>query len=272
MKIDDQKFLRERQYHNSTNLNARVALHRGYSTNPQGWFNWLFQQLDFQPGERILEVGGGPGHLWRTYLPSLPQGCQLFFSDFSAGMVGDARQAMPAERSAVRFTVLDAQSIPFPQDSFDRIIANYMLYHVPDRSRAIAELWRILQPGGTLFAATNGTDHLQDLYRFIGIARGKPVDDLDAERVAFNLQNGAAQLSACFPQIELPRYPDSLRVTQVQPIMDYLLSMWEWSGPNEAQDVARLDALRSALEEQIRRDGAIQIAKDSGLFVAHKAC
>jgi len=49
----------------------------------------------------------------------------------------------------------DAQWLPFADASFDCILAMHMLYHVPDRDLAIAEMRRVLRPGGVLLALTN---------------------------------------------------------------------------------------------------------------------
>lgn len=49
------------QYTNAGNLNARAELHRRFSTNPQGWQNWVFAQYDFCAGQRLLELGCGSG-------------------------------------------------------------------------------------------------------------------------------------------------------------------------------------------------------------------
>jgi SAM-dependent methyltransferase len=268
MKISDTQFLRSKQYRDAGNLNARAAIHQNFSTNPQGWFNWLFQQADIQPGERLLEVGGGPGYLWQQYLAELPAGCRLVLSDFSPGMVSEARQALAGASTSVHFAVLDAQQIPFPSESFERVMANYMLYHVPDRPRAIAEIWRVLRPGGVLLAATNGPAHLREILNFMRRAINEPPEGPAPWGTTFDLENGAAQLSAFFPRVELRRYPDSLRVTQVQPILDYLYSMWEAS--EKGFDENAVAELRHDLEEQIHREGAVAITKESGLFIAHK--
>ncbi len=59
-------------------------------------------------------------------------------------------------RTRVQFKEIDAQSIPFEDETFDAVIANHMLYHVPDRPKAIAEIKRVLKPGGRLIATTIG--------------------------------------------------------------------------------------------------------------------
>ena len=82
------------QYADSRNLSARVSLHARYSTNPKGWTNWLFEQLDLRAGAHVLELGAGPGGLWQGCLGQIPDSCQLVLSDISPGMASEARQAV----------------------------------------------------------------------------------------------------------------------------------------------------------------------------------
>ena len=53
--------------------------------------------------------------------------------------------------------------LPFEADTFDAVVANHMLYHVPDRAQALAEMQRVLKPGGQVYLATNGLAHLREL-------------------------------------------------------------------------------------------------------------
>jgi ubiquinone/menaquinone biosynthesis C-methylase UbiE len=65
------------------------------------------------------------------------------------------------------FDVIDAQAIPYAGASFDAVVANHMLYHVQDRPRAFSEIRRALKPGGQLFVATNGQDHMAELWAMV---------------------------------------------------------------------------------------------------------
>ncbi len=69
--INDQTYLLNDQYRDSTNLDARVKLHVLFSTNKYGWNRWYFDQLDLPPDARVLELGCGPGYLWRVNLERL---------------------------------------------------------------------------------------------------------------------------------------------------------------------------------------------------------
>ena len=130
------------QYRDSTNLRARAGLHARFSTNKIDWLQWVFERLHLQRYSRVLEVGCGTGELWRRKLPDVPAGCEVVLSDLSLGMAAEARDKLSTDR---RFTycVCDVQLLPFPEESFDQVVANHMLYHVPDRQRALGEIWRV---------------------------------------------------------------------------------------------------------------------------------
>ena len=130
------------QYRDSTNLRARAGLHVRFSTNKIDWLQWVFERLHLQRYSRVLEVGCGTGELWRRKLPDVPAGCEVVLSDLSLGMAAEARDKLSTDR---RFTycVCDVQLLPFPEESFDQVVANHMLYHVPDRQRALGEIWRV---------------------------------------------------------------------------------------------------------------------------------
>ena len=59
--MKERAYLREVQYRDDTNLNARSAFHELFSVNPGGLQRWVFDQLGLPAQERILEVGCGPG-------------------------------------------------------------------------------------------------------------------------------------------------------------------------------------------------------------------
>jgi hypothetical protein len=72
-KFTDQQYLKTDQYRDSTNLDARVVIHQRFSTNPYGWFNWVFDTLMKLSGTaRILELGCGHALLWKENAGRIP--------------------------------------------------------------------------------------------------------------------------------------------------------------------------------------------------------
>jgi ubiquinone/menaquinone biosynthesis C-methylase UbiE len=255
-------YLLNEQYKDASNLNARIQLHARFSVNKRGWNRWLFDQFKIAPGSRILELGCGPGKLWLSNLDRIGDDWQITLSDFSAGMLQEAQQKLGQSKHHFSFQIIDAQSIPFEDASMDAIIANHMLYHVPDRPKALAEVRRVLKPDGRFYASTIGDTDLHEINEIIG-----RVDRAFAQRRKsnpFTLENGAEQLARWFASITLYRYEDALVVTELEPLIAYILS-----GVAKTIFVGeKLQRLRDLLKQELAANKAIYITKDAGLFEA----
>jgi len=264
-KFTDPQYLKTNQYRDSTNLDARLEIHRRFSTNSYGWFNWIFDVLIRQPeGAVILELGCGPGYLWRHCADRIPAGWRITLSDLSPGMVDAAWRNLVVTGRNFKFEQIDAQSIPYPEEYFDAVIANHMLYHVPDRPKAIGEMARVLKRGGHLIATTVGQNHLFEMsewLRFVHLEKS-----FEEFSRSFTLENGLDQLKSFFSNVTMIRYEDNLQVTEVEPIMAYIRSSIRAS---ELAEDAVLK-IRNDLETELKEKGKIFIRKDSGLFEAIK--
>jgi ubiquinone/menaquinone biosynthesis C-methylase UbiE len=264
----ESNYLLQQQYKDAGNLNARIALHKRFSTNPYPWTRWVFDQLlELPAGARILEIGAGPGTLWRGNLDRIPAGWDVTLTDFSPGMLAEAQNTLGARGHPFSFAIADAQDIPYPDASFDAVIANHMLYHVPDRPRALAEIRRVLKPEGRLYAATNGARHLieiEQLLRRAGVHAGWW--RMPAATSGFTLENGQEQLVREFPRVELRLHKGALEVTEAEPLVAYVLS----TSTRAQMTEARIARLRQVAQDEIATQGAVHISKETGLFVAQR--
>jgi SAM-dependent methyltransferase len=250
------------QYRETSNLDARLALHERYSTNRYGWHRWVFDQLSLPPGCTILELGCGPAYLWQENADRTPAGWTVTLSDASIGMVAAALQALDPRPGCFRYAVVDAQAIPFPGARFDAVIANHMLYHVPDRERALSEIRRVLRPGGRLYASTVGQGHMRELDEMLNAAQPGLRPPATGVAASFLLENGGAQLAPWFASAHLVRYEDGLLVDDPEPLVAYARSM-----PGVPSHLGALDRFSQLVAHEIAVNGAIRITKDSGLFI-----
>jgi SAM-dependent methyltransferase len=139
--IENQKYLREEQYEDASNLKARLALHEKFGIGARPWHLWVFDHLLGLPAEcRILELGCGPGTLWAINGGRIPKGWDITLTDFSAGMLEEAKTKLAEVDHSFELVQVDAQDISFEDDTFDAVVANHMLYHVPDRPKAFSEI------------------------------------------------------------------------------------------------------------------------------------
>jgi ubiquinone/menaquinone biosynthesis C-methylase UbiE len=269
----DRAYLRENQYRDATNLNARVALHARFSTNDYGWYRWVGDQIMLAPGDRLLELGCGPGGIWPGLLPNLPAGVTLCLTDLSTGMVDTARKTLSDALAAntddvvntlAMYAVDDAAAIPFPDESFDAVVANHMLYHVPDLPVALDEIRRVLRPDGTLYATTIGRAHLSELDDLLTMV-SPGADPWGGERPStFLLDNGQEALAPFFSRIDRRVYDDGLAVTDTDALLAYALS----TAARSVLDEDALEAMALIIDDEIATHGAFHITKESGMFVA----
>lgn len=134
----------KKQYANDKKLCVRIGLHAKHSTNREGFSNWLFKKYDFSGALRILELGCGNGAQWEGYLDRIPPDCLLVLTDLSDGMVGRVWGKFGSQRRVLSQTA-DIRNLPFPDECFDVVIANHMLYHVSNLPQAISEVRRVLK-------------------------------------------------------------------------------------------------------------------------------
>ena len=272
-KLTDQQYLTTEQYRDTTNLDARIELHRRFSTNPYGWFPWIFDTLETLPSPaRVLELGCGPAYMWKECVDRIPPGWNITLSDLSDGMVDAAWRTMVVTGRAFKFEQIDAQSIPYPDETFDIVIANHMLFHVPDLPKAFAEIRRVLRSpdstlgktGGYLIATTVGDGHLAEINKWL--KQVNPDADYAPFANTFTLDNGFEQIEPFFSQVEIKRYDDDLRVTEIEPLMAYIRSTFR----AEKLSASALAKVHQDFEDILSQKGEIFITKDSGLFVAVK--
>jgi SAM-dependent methyltransferase len=133
----------------------------------------------------VLEVGCGTGAFAERLADENPE-TTVIATDASARLVElTAARGVDARRA-------DVQDLPFADASFDLVAALWMLYHVPDLDRGLAEIRRVLRPGGRLVAVTNGDEHLAALRRDAG---GEPM------LTQFSSENGEAALRGHFSHV-----------------------------------------------------------------------
>lgn len=253
----------EQQYRDASNLGARAQLHARFSTHRLGWPRWSFERLALPPNARVLELGCGPAWSWRDNRERIPSGWSIVLTDLSPGMLDEARANLGSLERPPQFRCVDAQALPFADSSFDAVLAHHMLYHVPDRQRALGEIRRVLEPTGCLYAATNGSQNLVEIDELVAsvapeLGRGA----VFAQGAEFTLENGAHQLLPHFADVRACWFDDELAVTEVEPLVAYILS---GSARLSADQVARL---REVVTSRIAEDGALRIRKSVGMFEA----
>lgn len=245
------------QYRSSSNLNTRISIHDKYSTNKMGFSNWIYSNYEIPEGARILELGCGTGSMWVGKDEEVRKCGKIILSDFSEGMIETARENL-SSYDKIEYQVIDIQNIPYEDDSFDIVIANMMLYHVPDLQKGLREVRRVLKDGGAFYCATFGEHGIMEYLS--GILSEYGVEDNTNKN--FTLQNGDQYLKSAFEKVERFDYKDSLAVTNVEDLIDYIYSL------NSMTTLSTIDRekIRDVLTGKMT-DGVLNVPKDYGMFI-----
>lgn len=247
----------EKQYQTAKHLNTRISIHEKYSTNQQPFAEWIMSHYEITPGARILELGCGTGDMWKGKLSLLDGGSHLTLTDFSAGMLETTRKNL-GDAACLDYQVVDIQDIPYANQTFDVVIANMMLYHVPDLDKGLSEVRRVLKPTGVFYCATYGENGIM---AFINDAL-REYNISGSIGTTFTLQNGGASLGRHFAQVDRLNREDGLAITHIPDFVDYVLSLSGLSGLEHA-DAALLQKAFQAKSV----DGVLSVPKEYGMFV-----
>lgn len=249
------------QYQNATNISARIRLHRDYSTNPQGWFPWIYEQCRITAGQKILELGCGDGALWTENRSLIPEDARILLSDISEGMLRDARRNIGQDDQRFSFAAFGCAQIPYEDQSFDLIIANHVLFYCEDLKQVCREIRRVLRPDGIFICSTYGTGHMKEISELVQQFDSRIV--LSAEKLyeRFGLENGQALLETCFSQVDCIRYEDSIELNRAEPLIEYILSC---HGNQNQILLDRYKDFRGFTEKKAAN--GFHITKDAGIF------
>ena len=257
--INNQKNVKE-QYASAENLNTRISIHQKYSTNKMGFGNWIFSNYKITPGMKVLELGCGTGDMWKDHGDFISQCDRLVLSDFSEGMLENAKANLGDKASlgaGFEYRVIDIQNIPFEDESFDVVIANMMLYHVPDMNRGLAEVRRVLKKGGAFYCATFGEHGIMEFLCKALNAYGVE----DNANKNFTLQNGKEILEPFFSEVQRLDYEDSLAVTNLDDLIEYIYSLSSMTNLSSVPKEEICEVLAKFVV-----NGVLSVPKEYGMF------
>lgn len=251
------------QYKNGKNLDARVTLHNLYSHNPKSWFSWIYEKMSLESGMEVLELGCGNGMLWKENLGRIPKNAHILLTDLSPGMIEDTKRN--TRKDCFSYQVMDCHQIDKEPDSFDVVVANFVLFYLRDLNLALSEVSRVLKADGCFVCATYGEDHMREVEQLV--REFEPKIQLSGVRLYenFGIQNGKASLKKFFHDVTWLDYPDHLKVTDADALMDYIMSC---HGNQREYLVPAYEEFKMFLEKKLARKGYIKITKQAGLFIA----
>jgi 2-polyprenyl-3-methyl-5-hydroxy-6-metoxy-1,4-benzoquinol methylase len=265
----DSQTLRLQAYKDNSLLDKRKALYR-YTQPHYEVDREVLQILEVRRPERLLDLGCGAGGFVAKASLTDP-GLRCVGVDLSGSMLRIAANKCPSTEGSVLFTQADAQRLCFASNELDFVTCMHMMYHVPDISRAVAELARVLKPGGMLVITANSAHTKPELRKFKSTAATLLGTTHAPDATAlFSIESAASLLSDHFYDVSTTLYTSHIVLDEPTPYVDYfdsLRSFWDVPlGDESWQQV--LETVRSGVEEAIARDGEFRELNSFGICTA----
>jgi SAM-dependent methyltransferase len=198
----------------------------------------LLQSAKIGAGSQVLEIGSGPGHVADMMVQA---GASVTGVDFSSNMVGVAQNRFPD----ITFRQADAEQLPFDAESFDAVVANFVIHHLARPETVFREINRVLKPGGRFAFAVWGAPEEQSS---IGAFFGAVVAHHDLAELPHGPLFGVTERSVYEPLLtqaglqdcELSIHEVTWKADSLEPI---LKGFWDWGNmamlPAETQEKIR---------------------------------
>jgi 2-polyprenyl-3-methyl-5-hydroxy-6-metoxy-1,4-benzoquinol methylase len=251
------------------NLLIRQDIHDKYTVPKLDYVTWALSCVQWRGDEQVLDVGCGPGR-WATVMQEQLPDVTYYGLDLHAGMVANH----PVTRT---LGVGDIQQLPYPDNTFDVVMANHMLFHVPDIEQAIRECRRVLKPEGIMLAATNSVNNMpefQVLFRRAITLLAPPGTShiqipLPSSHL-FTLESGTRFMSRQFFAVVRYDLPSALVFPEVEPVMSYLESTRQMREPQLPEGIWWDDVMvivREQITRLLEHFGEVAINKLAGVLI-----
>ncbi|MBB6092795.1 demethylmenaquinone methyltransferase/2-methoxy-6-polyprenyl-1,4-benzoquinol methylase [Povalibacter uvarum] len=116
------------------------------------WKRFTLSQTGLRPGQRALDVAGGTGDIAAGMAQQVGSTGLVLLTDINAAMLAEGRDALTNRGVVgnVRYSLANAERLPFPDSSFDCVTIGFGLRNVTDKAAALRSMARVLKPGGQL--------------------------------------------------------------------------------------------------------------------------
>ncbi|MGQ0803435.1 MAG: class I SAM-dependent methyltransferase [Actinomycetota bacterium] len=246
----------DRAYGDSAKLRGRIDLYQWQ--RPRYDLHEIVPEFaDYTDGDRVLDVGCGPGEALARLAARQPTST-LVGLDRSVGMLAEARR----REGGARWAAGDVGALPVADGAVDVVLAMHMLYHARDPAAAVAELRRVLRPGGTAVVSTLGPTHLDGLREIVDDALAPSGLRWARNRERFD----PGSLFAAFADVERHELNAEVVVDDVAPVVDYVETTRDFYDPAGGWEPV-IASVGEVVRSRLDREGTFRIVTAVDVYV-----
>lgn len=270
MKSNEPKFLKSSQYKNDKNLSARFGLY-DFSYPKVDIYNEAIKALKLKGNEKILEVGCGNGQVLVNIYKGGHRG-ELTGTDISKGMYKETVAQCKQDHLPIKFKEVSADKLPFKDESFDVILAFFMIYHMPDINIALQEWKRVLKPNGKLLVTIGSKVNLVNRRKLTTSLEEKTKSHKKRFIDAISYETAPKFLKKYF-KIESKRLLKyNLRIPDETRILKAIESTKEFFEPKPSKQLWQqcMNEIKEKIKQKIKAKGYFTDTAHRGFYICSK--
>jgi ubiquinone/menaquinone biosynthesis C-methylase UbiE len=258
----------------TSDLQTRIDIHGKYGSRDID--QWMLDLLKLQKGAKILDVGCGSGKQCFSFHTYLGGEAEIHGGDVNAELLAQARATNAKVGSPIHLSEVDFNQVfPYPDGAFDLVSCCFAIYYAENIPFTIAEMHRVLRPGGRLFTTGPMPANKQLFYEVIREATGKPIPPMPgSSRYSTEIY---AAIERLFSSVEIHIFENPLTFEAVEPFLAYTrASLAEdrklWTGLFTGKDdfSSVMEQIAAVAARRLEREGRLVMTKVVGGFVATK--
>lgn len=266
----DKQKMQTQFYNDGIKLKSRKKLYEYATPTKPSLDDVILEQIP-KNAISILDAGCGYGRLLIKIHDLFPH-ISLTGTDIAKGILDEAKEKSSNKEIDIEYSVADLESLPFENESFDVIITEHVLHHIPDIQKAMNEVYRCLKPNGKYIVSFNGEKNLQTIDQILDIAKdcfdptpsyanGKHITKKYLEDKLFHFQ-----------EIKWVDYEKKLHLFDPSPLIDYITTAYHRFSPTPPHEQWNcvVQKMTQFLENSLKQNGKIEDNIQAHIGVATK--
>lgn len=257
------------QFETPEGLKTRIKFHHLHTHFDHNFHEWIFDQIEFHQGDRILEIGCGDGTLWEANRCRLSEDIHIILSDISQEMVNECYHKLHDIPQIIAYDIADCFSLPYADESFDTVIINHVLMYLEHLDLALKEIKRVLKSGGSLYCTTIAEDMLHERDELLKRFDAKISFQQEILYRRFGYTNGKEKLQKYFCDIQLADRKEIYEITDKDLLYQFILSGKGLSSDLEVL-YRRKEEFYDFLNNVFLKNKIFKLTVHTGMFYAKK--
>lgn len=257
------------QFDTIEGLQLRVLFHHQHTHFNDNFHQWMFKHYQFPKNAQVLDIGCGDGTIWLANQTSIPKDIKITLADISSKMLEECQTKLNFIEQIKNIEEADCFYLPYPDKSFDVVIANHLFMYFDDLPKALKEVERVLKDDGVLYCSTIAKDMMKERDLMLKEFDKRISFNQDVLYQRFGYENGKEKLSRYFQDIQVDERIEVYQIKDLDLYYRFILS-GKGLSPNLEVMYRKKEKLYDFMKSYLKKHKLFYLTTHAGIFIARK--